>query len=142
MSRATSFPGNGRGELFIRTVGSRTLVPAGVSPFVPLTFLFSRAPHAKVVGPARASSLAIAAISHYIGVMKSGDRFAAFGVGAPSSPIQQNRDLKASNMSAFNYNRSAELFPAPIRNKKRAGFTYRRFDNAAEAIRFAVEQLP
>ena len=45
-------------------------------------------------------------------------------------------------MSAFNYNRSAELFPAPIRNKKRAGFTYRRFDNAAEAIRFAVEQLP
>jgi hypothetical protein len=74
--------------------------------------------------------------------MKSGDRFAAFGVGAPSSPIQQNRDLKASNMSAFNYNRSAELFPAPIRNKKRAGFTYRRFDNAAEAIRFAVEQLP
>ena len=61
---------------------------------------------------------------------------------SPVEPNTTEQDLKASNMSAFNYNRSAELFPAPIRNKKRAGFTYRRFDNAAEAIRFAVEQLP
>ena len=27
----------------------------------------------------------------------------------------------------FNFNTSAELFPAAIRKKKRAGFTYRRF---------------
>lgn len=60
----------------------------------------------------------------------------------PFDPTFTDEDLKAPIMSAFNYNRSAELFPAPIRNKKRAGFTYRRFDNAAEAIRFAVEQLP
>lgn len=45
-------------------------------------------------------------------------------------------------MSSFNYGQSAELFPAPIRNKRRAGFTYRRFATAAEAIKFAVEQLP
>ena len=72
--------------------------------------------------------------------MKPG-RFAANGV-VPDDLNRNRQDLKAPDMSAFNYNRSAELFPAPIRNKKRAGFTYRRFDNAAEAIRFAVEQLP
>ena len=45
-------------------------------------------------------------------------------------------------MSSFNFSSSAELFPAPIRNKKRAGFAYRRFDTAAEAVRFAIEELP
>ena len=43
---------------------------------------------------------------------------------------------------SFNYSNSAELFPAPIRNKKRAGFAYRRFDTAAEAARFAIDELP
>ena len=43
---------------------------------------------------------------------------------------------------AFRYDKSAELFPAAIRRKKRAGFAYRRFDTASEAVRFAMEELP
>ncbi|MBI3702874.1 MAG: hypothetical protein HY244_03245 [Rhizobiales bacterium] len=42
---------------------------------------------------------------------------------------------------AFNYNAPAELFPS--RNRKIASrVKYRRFDRAADAIRFAVEELP
>jgi len=41
----------------------------------------------------------------------------------------------------FNYNAPAELFPS--RNRKIAKkVKYRRFDRAAEAIRYAVEELP
>ena len=45
-------------------------------------------------------------------------------------------------MRPFSYNTAAELFPAAIRKKKRAGFAYRRFGTAAEAVRFAIEELP
>ena len=45
-------------------------------------------------------------------------------------------------MRSFNYAKSAELFPAAIRKKRRAGFAYRRFDTAADAVRFAIEELP
>ena len=41
----------------------------------------------------------------------------------------------------FNFNAPAELFPS--RNRKVASkVKYRRFDKAAEAIRFAIEELP
>ncbi|MGB3445101.1 MAG: hypothetical protein WBA48_00195 [Xanthobacteraceae bacterium] len=43
---------------------------------------------------------------------------------------------------SFSYDTAAELFPAAIRKKKRTGFAYRRFDSAAEAVRFAMEDLP
>ena len=44
-------------------------------------------------------------------------------------------------MSKFDFAAPAELFPAP--NRKISGrIKYRRFDHAAEAIRFAIEELP
>jgi len=45
-------------------------------------------------------------------------------------------------MSAFNYAAEAELFPTKNRRSKSAPFAYRRFERAADAIRFAVEDLP
>jgi hypothetical protein len=42
---------------------------------------------------------------------------------------------------SFDYNAPAELYPG--RNRKSAKkVTYRRFETAADAIRFAVEELP
>ena len=46
----------------------------------------------------------------------------------------------ASGMSVFDYNASAELFPMRGRKGTR-GMRYRRFATAAEAIRFAIEEL-
>jgi hypothetical protein len=44
-------------------------------------------------------------------------------------------------MHKFNFNAPAELFPS--RNRKVVNkVKYRRFDRAADAIRFAVEELP
>jgi hypothetical protein len=58
---------------------------------------------------------------------------------------QPEKDKRSSAMRPvrpFNFNTSAELFPAAIRKKKRAGFAYRRFGTAAEAVQFAIEELP
>jgi hypothetical protein len=43
-------------------------------------------------------------------------------------------------MVAFDYNAPADFFPG--RGRVRRSIQYRRFDTAAEAIRFAVEEIP
>ena len=42
----------------------------------------------------------------------------------------------------FDYEAEAELFPARNRKINRQFAGYRRFDSAADALRFAIEELP
>jgi Arc/MetJ-type ribon-helix-helix transcriptional regulator len=44
-------------------------------------------------------------------------------------------------MAIVNYNSEAELFPPTSRNFSRGPVGYKRFKSAAEAIRFAMEEL-
>jgi hypothetical protein len=44
--------------------------------------------------------------------------------------------------TAFDYKRSAELFPTRSRKPRRNPMTYKRFDTAAAAVRYAIEELP
>jgi hypothetical protein len=45
-------------------------------------------------------------------------------------------------MVRFDYSEEAELFPPRLRKSTHQRFGYRRFARAADAVRFAIEELP
>jgi len=47
-----------------------------------------------------------------------------------------------SEVKTFNYSAPADLFPAKGRMSQRPVVSYRRYRQAADAIRFAIEELP
>ena len=51
-------------------------------------------------------------------------------------------EARIKAMANFDYNARAELFPTRSRNARRQPIGYRRFDRAADAVRFAIEELP
>jgi hypothetical protein len=53
------------------------------------------------------------------------------------TPFREDRP-----MAEFDYNAAAELFPTRRRLPRRQAFGYKRFAQAAQAIRFAMENLP
>jgi hypothetical protein len=46
------------------------------------------------------------------------------------------------DQATFDYSNEAELFPTRSRKSRRQPIGYRRFARAADAIRFAMEELP
>ena len=54
--------------------------------------------------------------------------------------IRNQAAAQARSVSGFDYNASAELFPSRIK-KGRTQMRYKRFETAAEAIRFVVEDI-
>jgi len=63
-----------------------------------------------------------------------------------STRLEKNQMTRASGVEqavvGFDYRAEAELFPRRYRKPKRHPIGYRRFTHAADAIRFAVEELP
>ena len=54
--------------------------------------------------------------------------------------VREQARQRIKDLSGFDYDAPAELFPS--RSKTARNIPYKRFDTAAEAIRFAIEEIP
>ena len=50
--------------------------------------------------------------------------------------------VNLNDQTTFDYSTEAELYPTRSRKARRQPMGYRRFSRAADAIRFAIEELP
>jgi hypothetical protein len=55
--------------------------------------------------------------------------------------VRAQSQKQIRDLSGFDYGAPAELFPSRIK-KGKGRVTYKRFDTAAEALRFAIEEIP
>ena len=55
--------------------------------------------------------------------------------------VRDQAQKQVRDLNGFDYNAPAELYPSRIK-KGRGRITYKRFDTAAEALRFAIEEIP
>jgi hypothetical protein len=55
--------------------------------------------------------------------------------------VRDQAQRQVLDLHGFNYSEPAELYPSRIK-KGRGRVTYKRFDTAAEALRFAIEEIP
>jgi hypothetical protein len=55
--------------------------------------------------------------------------------------VRDQSQKQVRDLNGFDYSAPAELFPSRIK-KGKGRVTYKRFDTAAEALRFAVEEIP
>jgi hypothetical protein len=55
--------------------------------------------------------------------------------------VRDQTQKQARDLNGFDYGAPAELYPSRIK-KGRGRVTYKRFDTAAEALQFAIEQIP
>jgi hypothetical protein len=58
-----------------------------------------------------------------------------------SAAARRRGEVTEARMTLFDYEAPADLFPARSKTGRRP-LGYRRFNTAAEAIRYAVEQMP
>ena len=55
--------------------------------------------------------------------------------------VRDQAQKQARDLNGFDYNAPAELYPSRIK-KGRGRITYKRFNTAAEALQFAIEEIP